>query len=319
MRQMYQDHTKKCKENKKDMDTILVVDDSEILCAIIKDILKDLSLHVEIVHSGEEGIEMAKKIKPTLILLDIIMKGMDGYQTCNMLKSLPETKDIPIIFITGNDDSGSILRGFEIGAADYVSKPFIPEELKARVKVHLQTIKVQRELQSLTEEFRILATTDYLTKLYNRRFFMEQLYYHVYQSTLPLSLVLFDVDDFKKINDTYGHNTGDTVLVSISKILTMLLDEEHIICRWGGEEIMICLHGVPIEVAIVTANKLRTAIADHTFYHNDYRIHCTVTGGVLPYNRDLSLENNISFLDQALYKGKTSGKNCCVVSCPSED
>lgn len=300
-----------------DMDTVLVVDDSEIICSIIKDILVTPSLHIEVAHSGEESIQLAKDIHPTLILLDIIMHGIDGYETCRILKSTPETKDIPIIFITGNNDSESVLKGFEVGAADYVSKPFIAEELKARVKVHMHNIKIQRELQCLTKELSILATTDYLTKLYNRRFFMEQLEQHAKNSQCPISLILFDVDNFKKINDLNGHNAGDSILVTIAGLLKLLLREEDIISRWGGEEIMICLPNTTSEKALSIANKIRNEIARYVYKYDNRTLNCTVTGGVIPYNRNLSPERNITYVDQALYSGKSVGKNCCMVKYPS--
>lgn len=293
-------------------DTILVVDDSKIICTIIKDILESPSLHIAITHSGEDSIVIAKKIRPTLILLDIMMNGIDGYETCRILKELEETKDIPIIFITGNNDSDSVLRGFEVGAADYVSKPFIPEELKARVKVHMQNIKSQRELQLLMQELKEMAITDYLTKLYNRRFFMDQLLHHVNMDNKNLSLVLFDVDNFKKINDTYGHNAGDIVLVTISNIFKLILREEDIISRWGGEEFMVCLPDTNINEAITIANKLRAEIDKYVFRCDDTQFHCTITGGVVLYDRSISTEKNITMADQALYTGKSLGKNQCV-------
>jgi diguanylate cyclase (GGDEF)-like protein len=294
-------------------DTILVVDDSEIICSIIKNILETPTLHIAIVHSGEDSIAMAKELKPTLILLDIIMNGIDGYETCRILKENDATKDIPVIFITGNNDSNSVLKGFEVGAADYVSKPFIPEELKARVKVHMQNIKNQRELHYLMHELKEMAITDYLTKLYNRRYFTERLLEYVEQNNNPLSLMLFDVDNFKKINDSYGHNAGDTVLVAISNIFKLLLREEDVLSRWGGEEFMICLPDTHASIAFEIAEKLRTEISKYTYRCDGFTFHCTVSGGVIEYNRDISTEKNITLADQALYLGKSSGKNRCIM------
>ncbi|WFR59710.1 diguanylate cyclase [Anaerocolumna sp. AGMB13025] len=299
-----------------DKDTILVVDDSDIICSIIKGILESPTLHIDIAHSGEEGILMAKKLRPTLILLDIIMNGIDGYETCCILKSSTETKDIPVVFITGNNDSESVLKGFEVGAADYVSKPFIPEELKARVKVHMQNIKIQRELQLLMNELKEMAVTDYLTKLHNRRYFMDQLQEFVNQYDLKLFLILFDIDNFKKINDTYGHNAGDMVLVSVSSILKLLLREEDILCRWGGEEFMICLPDVTEDIAIDLANKLRKEVSKYIFNCDGFTFQCTITGGIIQYDRAISPEKNFTNVDQALYLGKSSGKNRCIINYP---
>jgi two-component system, cell cycle response regulator len=293
-------------------DTILVVDDSDIICSIIKGILESPSLQIDIAHSGEEGIVLAKKIHPTLILLDIIMNGIDGYETCSRLKADDETKDIPVIFITGNNDSESVLMGFEVGAADYVSKPFIPEELKARVKVHMQNIKNQRELQHLMQELKVMAETDYLTKIYNRRYFMEKLKLLVSQTDYDLFLILFDIDDFKMINDTYGHSTGDEVLVTVSNILKLLLREEDILSRWGGEEFMICLPDTTKEKAIYYANKLRTEVSKYNFTCGNAVFQCTITGGIIRYDRNISTEKNYTNVDHALYLGKSLGKNCCI-------
>ncbi len=293
-------------------DTVLVVDDSDIICSIIKDILETPSLHIDIAHSGEEGIIIAKQLHPTLILLDIIMNGIDGYETCRMLKNNSETKDIPVIFITGNNDSQSVLKGFEVGAADYVSKPFIPEELKARVKVHMQNIKIQRELQFLMQELKETAVTDYLTKLYNRRYFMDQLLVFVTQFDFKIFLILFDIDNFKKINDTYGHNTGDTVLVTISNILKLLLREEDILSRWGGEEFMICLPDITENAALDFADKLRGEVSKYNFSCGSIVFRCTITGGIIQYDRTISPEKNFTNVDRALYLGKSSGKNQCI-------
>lgn len=300
-----------------DKDTILVVDDSEIICSIIKDMLVSPTLNIVIAHSGEESILVAKELRPTIILLDIIMQGIDGYETCSILKTIPETKDIPVIFITGNNDTESVLKGFEVGAADYVSKPFIAEELKARVKVHMQNIKIQQELQGMTSELRTLATTDYLTKLYNRRYFMEQLSLYADGTSVPISLILFDIDNFKKINDLYGHNVGDGVLVHVANILTLQLGKENIVCRWGGEELMICLPNMTSDKALSVANKLRNEIARYVYVNGNFKISCTITGGVIQYNRNLTAEKNINVIDQALYSGKSVGKNCCMVKYPS--
>lgn len=293
-------------------DTILVVDDSEIICTIIKDILESPELHISIAHSGEESISIAKNIRPTLILLDIMMTGIDGYETCKILKGFQETKDIPIIFITGNNDSESVLHGFEVGAADYVSKPFIPEELKARVKVHMQNVKSKRELQHLMKELREMAITDYLTKLYNRRYFMEKLYNYVESDNSEFALILFDVDNFKNINDTYGHTAGDTVLVSISNIFRLILREEDTASRWGGEEFLVLLQDVSMEAAAKIADKLRREVERYTFTFEGVYFHCTITGGIIQYDRTLSVERNITCADQALYQGKSMGKNLCI-------
>ena len=296
-----------------EIDTVLLIDDSEIICSIIKDILESPNLHIEIAHTGEDGIRLAREVQPTLILLDIIMYGMDGYETCKILKSNEETKDIPVIFITGNNDSSSLLKGFEVGAADFVCKPFISEELKARVKVHMQNIKNQRKLQVLAEELRELATTDSLTKLYNRRYFLDKVHDLVKSNTI-FSLILFDVDCFKSINDTYGHNAGDLVLTSLSRIFKLILREEDIISRWGGEEFIICLPNIEVDEAYKFAEKIRIEVSKFQFNYEGYIFNCTITGGIAQYDIKLPIDKNITKIDSALYTGKSTGKNCCILA-----
>ncbi len=296
-----------------EIDTVLLIDDSEIICSIIKDILESPNLHIEIAHTGEDGVRLAREVQPTLILLDIIMYGMDGYETCKILKSNEETKDIPVIFITGNNDSSSLLKGFEVGAADFVCKPFISEELKARVKVHMQNIKNQRKLQVLAEELRELATTDSLTKLYNRRYFLDKVHDLVKSNTI-FSLILFDVDCFKSINDTYGHNAGDLVLTSLSRIFKLILREEDIISRWGGEEFIICLPNIEVDEAYKFAEKIRIEVSKFQFNYEGYIFNCTITGGIAQYDIKLPIDKNITKIDSALYTGKSTGKNCCILA-----
>jgi len=224
-----------------------------------------------------------------------------------------DTKEIPVIFITGNNDSKSVIKGFEVGAADYVPKPFIAEELKARVKVHMQNLKSQRQLKILMDELRERATTDSLTKLYNRRYFLEKINLLIANNT-TFSLMLFDIDNFKRINDTYGHNAGDLVLTSIAHIFKLILREEDIISRWGGEEFMVCLPNYDVDTAIKVAEKLRLEISKFDFVYEGQHIKCTITGGLAQYDSSLCIEKNITKIDAALYIGKSNGKNCCTVA-----
>jgi diguanylate cyclase (GGDEF)-like protein len=128
------------------------------------------------------------------------------------------------------------------------------------------------------------------------------------------SLILFDVDDFKSINDTYGHNTGDLVLTGLSQIFKLILREEDIISRWGGEEFMICLPDVGAAEAFKVAEKLRSEVSKFEFHYEEQTFHCTITGGIAQYNIKLPIDRNITKIDSALYTGKSSGKNCCILA-----
>jgi len=193
--------------------TILIVDDTvENL-----DILAELLVQYQVVDaiSGEDALNILLNEQVDLILLDIIMPDMDGYEVCRRLKSNPDTKDIPIIFITAKTDEESIERAYEVGGADYVTKPSLPKELKARVKKELQ-------IQDMMNELRILASTDSMTKLYNRRYF-SKISNHILdlarRERSDLSIIMLDIDKFKNINDTYGHKVGDEVIIALANKL----------------------------------------------------------------------------------------------------
>jgi len=179
--------------------TILVVDDT----------ISNLDILIELLHdydvidatNGKDALEIAEEEEIDLILLDIMMPDMDGYETCQKLKSNSTTKNIPIIFITAKSDEDSIEKAYEIGGIDYVTKPFKPKELLARVNRELQ-------LQDLQKQLKLLASTDPMTTLYNRRFFTNiasHLLDLAKRDKKTISIVMIDIDKFKTVNDTYGH------------------------------------------------------------------------------------------------------------------
>ena len=179
--------------------TILVVDDTIANLDILLELLDNYDL-IDVTN-GKDALKIAQNEDIDLILLDIMMPEMDGYEVCKRLKSNPKTKDIPIIFITAKTDEESIERAFDIGGSDYIMKPFMPKELLARVKKELY-------IQTLQNELKLLAITDSMTELYNRRYF-TQAAKHLFdlskREKKNLSLVMLDIDKFKNINDTYGH------------------------------------------------------------------------------------------------------------------
>lgn len=303
------------------MPKILVIDDSELICVAVKDVLTQDKTEIISANTAKEGIEQAQKWQPDLILLDILLPDMDGYNTCVVLKKLKDTKDIPVVFITGHEGVDNIVKGFEVGAVDYINKPFHATELKARTYAHLKNKLMADKMRTLnkslseaSEENRRLASEDSLTGLYNRRYGME--YMEKYQEMLekePSSILMGDVDNFKKINDCYGHHMGDYVLCQIADILKEEAGQGNLVCRWGGEEVLLMLHNCGAEDAVERGWAICRRVNQHLFSYEEQDLHCTITFGVSVYNPNEPVEHAINFADQALYSGKNTGKNCCVL------
>jgi len=286
--------------------TILVVDDTIANLDILVGLLSDYD--VIDTTSGKEALSIVEEEKIDLILLDIMMPEMDGYEVCKKLKSNINTKDIPVVFITAKTDEESIERAYSIGGSDYVTKPFLPRELLARVKRELQ-------LKSYQEELKLLASIDPMTKLYNRRYFNEiaaNILNGERRNACELSLMILDIDTFKNINDTYGHTIGDEVIIFISDILRKNQRKSDVICRYGGEEFVVLLPETSLEDAVLVAEKMRNCIAESMVsVGGEESFKVTVSIGVS--NIDILNEPNIeaalSIADQALYEAKNSGKN----------
>jgi len=284
--------------------TILIVDDTVSNLDIVSDFLVDYD--VIAIDNGADAISIINSEKIDLILLDIVMPGMDGYEVCKLLKNHKSTKDIPIIFLSSKDDEDSIEMAYDIGGIDYVTKPFKPKELLAKVKRELY-------LQDLQEELKLLASTDPMTQLYNRRYFTE-----MSESLLDLAkrnktesaIIMLDIDKFKNVNDTYGHKVGDDVIISLSKTLQKLTRKSDIVSRWGGEEFVILLPNTNIDGALTIAQKIRVTV-ENLVLEKNRELKFTVSLGVsmVDTQNDLNIEASIGRADEALYEAKESGRN----------
>ena len=214
---------------------ILVIDNSKTIHPLVKVILSEEPVEVHSAMDAKYGMVLAASIRPDLILLDVDMPGMDGFEACKQLKADPATANVPIIFLTSHSTVAEKVRGLGLGAIDYVTKPFNRAELMARVRTSLRT---NQSIRLLEEK----ATIDALTGLGNRAMFDQRLEAEVclhVRTKHPLSCILMDVDRFKRINDTFGHPFGDKVLKRIAEIITDLCRTEDVACRYGGEEFAI--------------------------------------------------------------------------------
>jgi len=286
---------------------ILIVDDSAINIKIVLELLGD-SYDIIGSQDGQTALEIIQNDKPDLILLDIMMPKMSGIEVCRVLKASNRTKEIPILFLTAKNDEESIEEAYSLGGSDYIKKPFIPKELSARVKRELELVQLQNQLK-------LLASTDSMTGLYNRREFMKissDIFNIVQREKENLSLVVIDIDKFKNINDTYGHNIGDKVIVQFASLLKKIQRESDIVCRFGGEEFVVLLPKTGIEEAQVVAEKIREETQNiEIIIDNNKTFYFTVSLGITSINNkvDLNIEMLINRADVALYEAKNSGRN----------
>lgn len=303
--------------NSVDKQIIMAVDDSLLICQQIKTALKDAPVFICEAHDGQEAIEVMKQYQPDLILLDVVLPDTDGYELFAKLKAV-DNNDAVIIFLTSKDKDDDVVKGFAMGACDYIKKPFVKGELYSRVQIHLQ-LKAQKdelsrqnkELRSNMEKLNQMAFRDGLTGLYNRRYVVGDLMDDIHNhgpSEKKNVLILADIDDFKVINDTYGHDMGDMALVCISNIMESVCDSNKVV-RWGGEEFLLVLFDVTEEEAFSISEKIREEVEELRMYHESGEFGCTITLGLQIYDEQKGMEENINCADKALYQGKRSGKN----------
>ena len=293
---------------------ILAVDDSLLICQQIEKVLKNEEYTVYKSHSAKETLELLEEVDPDLILLDVILPDMEGYELFEKIKA-KDKNHAPVIFITSKDSEQDVIRGFELGACDYIKKPFRPEELKSRVKAHLEDKRERDELKILNETLKAnmqilnrVAYRDELTGLYNRRFVVEKLAQDLMEPNRQDALVMIDVDDFKHVNDCYGHDAGDMVLICISNIMESVC-RRHKVVRWGGEEFLIILMAVTKQECFEVCEEIRKEIQAFPFLQGNTTFYCTVTLGISLYDKEQSFKMNMTHADMALYRGKKTGKN----------
>ncbi|MFK5891988.1 MAG: diguanylate cyclase [Pseudomonadota bacterium] len=299
--------------------TILVVDDTITNLDILVELLDGYDV-IEAAN-GVDALEIVSEELIDLILLDIMMPDMDGFEVCQKLKSNEDTKDIPIIFITAKADEDSIEQAYDMGGIDYITKPFKPKELLARVKRELKMQALIHDLEASQEELKILASTDPMTKLYNRRYFSkisEHILNLAKRDDTYISIMMLDIDKFKNVNDTCGHKVGDDVIITLASSLQQFTRKSDIVCRFGGEEFLILLPKTNIDGAVVIAQNIREAVESLVVNiecdekpQGDKELKITVSIGVSQINNkeDINIEASIKRADMALYKAKKSGRN----------
>lgn len=284
---------------------ILVVDDSKAIHTLIKALLADEPVNIHSAMDATFGLTLAASLHPDLILLDVDMPGADGFDACRQLKANHETAGIPIIFLTALSTVDEKVRGLELGAMDYITKPFSVAELQARVRGSLRTSHLIHLLEAK-------AMIDPLTGLGNRAMFDQRLAAEVALRTRfnnnPLSFILVDIDHFKTVNDNYGHPFGDHVLQKIAEIILAICRIEDVACRFGGEEFVIITPHTNEADAATLAERMRVAVAGTQFVQQGKTFSLTSSFGVAEagdaYDRTM-----LKRADDAMYSSKQNGRN----------
>jgi len=291
-----------------DKNSVLIVDDEAANIIALTSILSS-EYDVYAAKNGPDAIILANEHLPDVILLDVLMPEMDGYEVLAALKSVEMTRSIPIIFITGLVDAADEEKGLILGASDYITKPFHSSIVRLRVQNQIQ-------FSSQFNIVKALSLSDELTGLFNRRGFDYRLRMEMNRSRreqTPICVIMLDIDDFKEYNDTYGHLQGDAALQATANVIMQTLRRPaDFSARWGGEEFIALLPDTDMHGALGVAESIRSSIEDCRIYcTNGDTSKITVSIGLNTYvpGSDLSVRDFIAGADEALYTAKRSGKN----------
>lgn len=285
---------------------LLVVDDEKNNRAVLTEIFKD-QYRILLAKHGVMALDLARKHRPDLILLDVMMPELDGYQTLKALKDDEKTRDIPVIFITVLDGHTDEERGLLLGAADYISKPFMPAIVRARVNNHMQAVRQRQLLERC-------ALVDALTELPNRRSLENRLDAR-YPRGGDVSVAMIDIDYFKQYNDHYGHAAGDRVLRQVAEAMKEALQRElDFIARYGGEEFALILADSDRAGALLLAESLRLAVQrlriEHAGSPDGEVLSISIGGVTLPLDSGAALPKDaLEQADAQLYRAKQAGRN----------
>ena len=301
---------------------ILVVDDDPATARLVRSWYKGTPYEILDATTGEDGLRLARKVNPDMILLDLRLPGVDGISAARGLKTDPATRAIPVILLTACRDVDSKVQAFAAGADDYITKPFEFEEVDARIRSMLRrrTVFVNLEstiedLKESNEELEQLLVVDEKTGLYNFRHFQRKLreeWQRAERYGTPLSLLFFDLDNFKQINDTHGHPAGDRALKEFATLVTGGARATDTAARYGGEEFAVILPHTDGPMAVRVAERIRAAVEEFPFLERDRPFRLTVSGGLATFPSTPEVESVDALVraaDQALYRAKDLGKN----------
>jgi len=300
---------------------LLLIEDSDVQGSAVKRTLETLGYTVSWAHSGIEGLKLARTEHPDLVILDVVMADVDGFAVCRWLKMTSDTRDIPVIMLTVRSEVHDRVEGLNVGANDYLPKPFADEELEARILAALRVRATQAELRERNQQLEAmihrveaLAITDPLTGLFNRRRFSDVLrreFAVTKRYRNELSCLMIDIDHFKSINDRFGHDVGDVVLKQVATTLLHNLREVDLACRYGGEEFAILLPHTAKANALVVADRIMQCVRELKAGADGNVVAVTVSLGIAS-TKDVAsneAEELVRAADIALYEAKRLGRD----------
>jgi len=307
--------------------TVLIVDDDRATLMLVEHLLKALGHKVHTAQDGRSALAQAMSIRPQIIISDWIMPGLDGVSFCKALRQTEEGQQIYFIILSALEQDDQLVEAFEAGVDDYLTKPFTARVLAARLRAGQRVIKLQEDARRDSENLRRFAAelavanrrlqqaalTDPLTGLPNRRYAMERLeqeWASTSRTQRPLTCMVVDVDQFKQINDSYGHDSGDVVLRQVATVLRKEARAEDVICRLGGEEFLVICPDTPLGAALHLAERLRLGVARARAANGAINHTATVSIGVCQREAAMTrMDELIKAADNALYDAKRGGRN----------
>jgi diguanylate cyclase (GGDEF)-like protein len=301
--------------------TVLLVEDSAAIRALVRRMLVAGGHRVIDVAAGAAALAACREQQPDVMLLDVEMPEMSGWEVLAAMKADPDLRDVPVVFLTGRSDTADMVDGLRLGAHDYLRKPCEPTELLARVQAAARVKRLQDELRQRNEELDRMSRTDSLTGLRNRRHveeYLARLVSLARRNIEPMAVLIIDIDHFKSVNDRHGHEAGDAVLREVADRMAQNIRLEDMLGRWGGEEFLVVLPNTAAQGAAEVAERLRRAVAD---------LPCQLPDGgtsqvTISLGCAASLIDDAGTLvrsaDAAMYEAKESGRNRVVVAASNE-
>jgi diguanylate cyclase (GGDEF)-like protein len=294
--------------------TVAIVDDDRAIRRLLRLFLSRAGYTSFECETGDEARTRMSSEPWDLAILDRKLPDMDGVELCQELKANPEFRTRYIIMLTGEAEQEDKVEGLELGADDYITKPFQYPELLARIRAGKRIADLQKELMASNKRLELLSITDGLTKLHNHRYFQDELaraFENSQRYDRPLSLAMIDIDFFKKVNDTYGHAAGDDVLKAVAALYRDSVRATDLVARYGGEEFAVMMPETDLDDAITFAEKIRTMIESSPVQTQAGTLKVTVSIGVasVPRTKINSSKELIVAADKALYRAKKAGRN----------
>jgi two-component system, cell cycle response regulator len=295
---------------------VLLADPSETLAGKVQAYLAEDGHRTEHVMTGRDALALAQQEPFDLLIVSLHLGKEDGLRLCSQFRSQDDTRHVPILLLLDEEDLPRLPKGLEIGVTDYLIKPIDRNELRARTRTQIRRRRYHDKLRDMLQRSVAMAYTDTLTGVYNRRYMnahLDRKIMEIAETVKPVSVLMFDIDKFKAINDSYGHKAGDEVLTELARRVSRGVRDIDLLSRYGGEEFVIVMPDADIEIAVTVAERVRALVADQKFSISGgaRQLAVTISVGVAT-TRDPTetTESLIGRADQALYRAKARGRNC---------